>query len=84
MNGECDYPPYHEMSYGLKTEDHPIECTTCEVIVHALENWLIDPTDEQTVKALSNYSCISLKMHNRKSKRKYIFQFHLFLKNYNR
>ena len=54
VNGECDYPSYQEISYGLKTKDHPIECATCELIVHELENWLIDPTDEQTVRRLCN------------------------------
>ena len=44
--GECDYPS-HEVD--LNSKQHPIQCITCELVVRALEGWLIDPTDEQAV-----------------------------------
>ena len=47
--GECDYPSNYDGYQSLKTQDHPIECATCELVINALENWLIDPTDEQSV-----------------------------------
>ena len=46
---ECDYPSGRNSFEHLKSKDHPIECTTCKLIVSKLENWLIDPTDEQAV-----------------------------------
>ena len=46
---ECDYPSGTNSFEDLKSKDHPIECTTCKLIVSKLENWLIDPTDEQAV-----------------------------------
>ena len=46
---ECDYPSGTNNFADLKSKDHPIECTTCKLIVSKLENWLIDPTDEQAV-----------------------------------
>ena len=45
--GECEYPPDDD---PFKSKDHPIECITCEIVVLDLEEWLIDPTDEQAVK----------------------------------
>ena len=50
--GECDYP---SQDVDLKSKQHPIECITCELVVRALEGWLIDPTDEQ---AVMNILCI--------------------------
>lgn len=47
---ECDYPSNYDGSEYFNTEDHPIECATCELVIHALENWLIDPADEQAVR----------------------------------
>ena len=47
--GECDYPSGTNSFEDWKSKDHPIECTTCKLIVSKLEDWLIDPTDEQAV-----------------------------------
>ena len=47
--GECDYPPTDPTDNPLNTADHPIECATCELIILKLEDWLIDPADEQSV-----------------------------------
>ena len=44
--GECEYPPDDDT---FKSKDHPIECVRCERVVLAIEEWLIDPTDEQAV-----------------------------------
>jgi hypothetical protein len=55
--GECDYPSNYDGFKYLNTEDHPIECATCELVIHALENWLIDPADEQAVAVALDAIC---------------------------
>ena len=49
--GDCDYPSSRNDEF-FKSKDHPIECATCELVVFALEEWLIDPTDEQAVSRI--------------------------------
>ena len=50
VNGECDYPSNIDALNRNEFKDHPIQCATCELVAQALENWMIDPTDEQAVR----------------------------------
>ena len=55
VNGECDYPSNIDTLNRVELKDHPIQCATCELVAQALENWMIDPTDEQAVKIFECY-----------------------------
>ena len=52
VNGVCDYPSNIDTLNRAELKDHPIQCATCELVAQALENWMIDPTDEQAVRIL--------------------------------
>ena len=76
---ECDYPSGTNSFEDLKSKDHPIECTTCKLIVTKLENWLIDPTDEQTV-SYSTHHYIKIDEYIQKSYELYdIISFNIFM-----
>ena len=73
MNGECDYPSNTDTLNRIELDDHPIQCATCELVAQALENWMIDPTDEQAVRIFevnyrNNFTQIIVKYFNLRKK----------------